>query len=227
MNLYEKLIEIRKSVPSLHKGESGPQFKYVSSSQALGALRGEMDEQKVLLKPEVLSSSTQFINRGADKVDAIFTELIMKFTWINAEAPEEVLESEWYGQGIDFGTERGVGKALTYAEKYFLLKFFNIATDKDDPDADQGNGKKYQQNGKQSRSEGKTEDACTEPQRKKIYAMCNNIGIPDNEAKQWMESRYKVTSSKDLTKKQASDFIEFLGEIEKQQQPPEDEEPPF
>jgi hypothetical protein len=39
----------------------------------------------------------------------------------------------WYGQGIDSG-ERGVGKAMTYAEKYFLLKFFNIPTDEDDPD---------------------------------------------------------------------------------------------
>ena len=28
-----------------------------------------------------------------------------------------------------------MGKALTYGEKYFLLKFFNIATDKDDPDS--------------------------------------------------------------------------------------------
>ena len=31
--------------------------------------------------------------------------------------------------------EKGVGKALTYAEKYFMLKFFNIPTDKDDPDS--------------------------------------------------------------------------------------------
>lgn len=29
----------------------------------------------------------------------------------------------------------GIGKALTYAEKYFLLKQFNIPTDNDDPDS--------------------------------------------------------------------------------------------
>jgi len=40
----------------------------------------------------------------------------------------------WYAQGIDLAGEKGPGKALTYAEKYFLLKFFNIATSADDPD---------------------------------------------------------------------------------------------
>lgn len=41
----------------------------------------------------------------------------------------------FYAQGIDTEGEKGVGKALTYAEKYFLLKQFNIATDTDDPDS--------------------------------------------------------------------------------------------
>ena len=40
----------------------------------------------------------------------------------------------FYGQGVDISGEKGVGKALTYAEKYFLLKFFNIPTDEADPD---------------------------------------------------------------------------------------------
>lgn len=58
----------------------------------------------------------------------------MTFRWVNAENPEDYLEVPWYGQGVDDG-EKGVGKALTYAEKYFVLKFFHIATDKDDPDS--------------------------------------------------------------------------------------------
>ena len=31
--------------------------------------------------------------------------------------------------------DKGLGSALTYGERYFLLKFFHIATDKDDVDA--------------------------------------------------------------------------------------------
>ena len=33
--------------------------------------------------------------------------------------------------------EKGLGSALTYAERYFLLKFFHIATDEDDIDNEQ------------------------------------------------------------------------------------------
>ncbi|MNP04955.1 ERF superfamily protein [compost metagenome] len=53
-----------------------------------------------------------------------------------------MIECPWYSQGVDIAGEKGVGKALTYGEKYFILKFFNIPTDKDDPDTFQ---KKYEQ----------------------------------------------------------------------------------
>ena len=36
-------------------------------------------------------------------------------------------------QGMN-GFEKGLGSALTYAERYFLLKYFHIATDEDDID---------------------------------------------------------------------------------------------
>ena len=62
------------------------------------------------------------------------TAIKMRFTWINAENPEEQIVTLWEGQGVDNG-EKGIGKAATYAEKYFILKTFNIPTDKDDPDA--------------------------------------------------------------------------------------------
>ena len=53
MNIYEKLIEVRKKVPYLQKIESGEQYKYVSSSQVLSKVREEMDKQKLLLIPKV------------------------------------------------------------------------------------------------------------------------------------------------------------------------------
>jgi len=53
MNLYEKLIEVRKVVPYLQKDNKGHGFNYVSSSNTLGALRRKMDEVGVLLVPSV------------------------------------------------------------------------------------------------------------------------------------------------------------------------------
>ncbi len=146
MNIYQKLIEVRKSVPYLKKDATGYQFQYVSSSHTLGALREAMDQQQLLLIPRVLKH--EISDHTTKKGDHnYFTTLELEFTWVNAELPEETIVCTWRGCGLDDG-EKGIGKAVTYGEKYFLLKFFNIATDKDDPDSFQkkqnkdGEGKK-------------------------------------------------------------------------------------
>ncbi len=135
MNIHQKLIEVRKTCQYLKKDNKGYQFQFVSSSQTLGQLRGAMDEQGLLLVPSVEAFEVRD-HTTAKGGHEYFTMLDMTFTWINADNPEETVVCKWTGQGLDNG-EKGVGKALTYAEKYFLLKFFNIATDKDDPDAHQ------------------------------------------------------------------------------------------
>ena len=156
MNIYQKLIEVRKAVPYLKKDNTGFQFKYVSSSQTLGSLRDAMDEQGLLLVPRVLATEIRdhTTRKGDHEYFSIFN---MTFTWINAEKPDESIECPWTGHGLDDG-EKGVGKALTYAEKYFLLKFFNIATDKDDPDSFQKDEK-----GKGSSPQKKEEPPKGEP----------------------------------------------------------------
>lgn len=133
MTIYQKLLEVRKSVKYLQTKNQGYQFKYVSSSQTLGALRKEMDNQGLILVPKILKKNVQE-HKTAKGTLEFFTELEMEFVWVDSADPTQTVTCPWYGQGIDTG-EKGVGKALTYAEKYFLLKFFNIATDLDDPDA--------------------------------------------------------------------------------------------
>ena len=150
MNIYQKLIEVRKQVPYLQKENSGGQYKYVSSSQVLANCKAKMDELQLLLVPAVTAHKvSESIIEIKDKdgnatkrTITYFTELDMLMTWINAENPEEKISCAWYGQGVDIAGEKGVGKAMTYAEKYFMLKFFNIPTDKDDPDSFQEKNEK-------------------------------------------------------------------------------------
>jgi hypothetical protein len=141
LNIYQKLIEVRKSVPYLQKESQGHQYQYVGSSQVLSAVRSKMDELGLMLICKVLNHN---LIQGTSSKGAkeYMTELDLEFTWINAENPEDKIVCPWYGQGVD-NSEKGVGKALTYAEKYFILKTFNIATDKDDPDAFQEKAESY------------------------------------------------------------------------------------
>lgn len=151
-NLYQKLVEVRKSVPYLKKEAQGKQYNYTGSSQVLASVRSKMDELGLMLIPaitdkELHGSEIEYYDsegRVNKRTTTYFTELKMTMTWVNADNPEEKLEVPWYAQGVDIAGEKGVGKALTYGEKYFMLKTFNIATDKDDPDAFQEKSKSYQ-----------------------------------------------------------------------------------
>jgi len=132
LNLYQKLIKIRESVKYLKKDNKGDRFAFVSSSQVLGAIRLKMDEYRVFLKHEIIDAQVETRIRNNGNIWNL-TCVKLKFTWINADNPDQKEESEFYAQGLDDG-ERGVGKACTYGEKYFLLKSFNIPTDAIDPD---------------------------------------------------------------------------------------------
>lgn len=148
LNIYQKLVEVRRCVPYLQKESTGAQYKYVGSSQVLGSLKAKMDDVQLLLIPRITGhkiseSVIEFKDTTGNvtkRTTTYFTEIDMTMTWVNAEKPDETIECSWYGQGVDIAGEKGLGKALTYGEKYFMLKFFNIATDKDDPDSFQ---KKY------------------------------------------------------------------------------------
>lgn len=217
MNIYQKLIEVRKTADYLKKDNAGFQFKYVSSSQTLLALREKMDEMNLLLVPEITDYKwTKLIegtnSKGNVTID-ILTELKINYMWINADKPEEILTIGWYGQGIDTNGEKGVGKALTYAEKYFLLKFFNIATDKDDPDAHQG---KPEATNKPPNSEGNkktpTEDKIDTTKAQSVYMLAIKKGFDDAKVKDLIKKKYKVESAKDLT---LSQFNELMINLDK------------
>jgi len=100
------------------------------------AIREQMCTLGILLKPSV-DGAEVFDWDNAKKVRQFLTKMHMTYTWINVDNAEDIMVCKWYAQGKD-SDEKGVGKGLTYGEKFFLLKFFNIATGKHDPDAQQG-----------------------------------------------------------------------------------------
>lgn len=135
MNLYEKLLEIQKAVPVVKKDglNQSDKYKYASGVEVLNTIRPKMDALGLLLIPSVTGAD---VHEGTTRsgTTRFFTETYWDFTWYDVESGEK-LTVPFYSQGADLGGERGVGKAATYAEKTFLLKFFHVATS-DDPDSD-------------------------------------------------------------------------------------------
>ena len=135
MNLNEKLLDMQKRVTSILKDDKNMSDKYdfVSGENALNTFRPMMDELKLLLVPRVERAE---LHEGATKsgTSRFMTEVWYSMVWLDVESGE-TLSVPWYAQGVDLAGEKGVGKAATYGEKYFLLKFFHVPTKKDDPDS--------------------------------------------------------------------------------------------
>lgn len=212
MNIYQKLVEVRKAVPYLQKSQEGSQYKYVGSSQVLAAVREKMDELQLLLIPSItdktlhLSAIEQF-NKDSDKpfkrTTTYFTELEMKMTWVNAEKPDEKIEIPWYAQGVDIAGEKGVGKALTYGEKYFILKQFNISTDKDDADS-------FQERIDQSKPKPKQKLATTQ-QKENIKETINSLAEMRNVEP---AKYYEVAGVSNLQELTEAEAVEVLSKLE-------------
>ena len=140
MNIQQKLVEVRKSIHGFNKDTKGFGFDYVSGSQILRAIKGKMDELGVLLIPRVDYDTLHWekheytTKKGEKKLDFIIT-MKMKYTWVNAEDPQDKIEIDWIciGQQTD-DIAKAVGTAMTYNERYFLLKFLGLPTDEDDAD---------------------------------------------------------------------------------------------
>ncbi len=76
-----------------------------------------------------------FLTAKDVKKSEILSKVMMRFTWIDTETGEK--DENLFGANGQNDWEKGLGSALTYGERYFLLKFFHIATDEDDIDNDQ------------------------------------------------------------------------------------------
>lgn len=137
LNIYQKLLEVKKQVDYIQKKRLSPDLKYnaVSNSMVLAEINKELNEQGLLLKTSVVNKDIQRLERMNSKgltYDFIAT-LDFEFTWVNVENQEKDVNL-FSCSGLNSDPAKAFGSCLTYAEKYFFLKFFNIATDDLDPD---------------------------------------------------------------------------------------------
>ena len=137
MALYKKLLEIQQEVDSFVKDTVGANgnYKFASGNKVLGKIRPLMNEKGLLLKQETLdleNTRIDYETKYNGPKSEILSKVKIKFTWIEVDTGEKD-ESLFFANGMN-GWDKGLGSALTYAERYFLLKYFHVPTDEDDID---------------------------------------------------------------------------------------------
>lgn len=139
MSIYKKLLKIQSRIHGLGKDKSANNYKYVTGDKLLGEIKPIMNELGLILKQEILSIDNvrQDYKTGVGTTyeknkSEINSKVMLRFTWVDCETGEK--DENLFGANGQNDWDKGVGSALTYGERYFLLKFFHIATDEDDID---------------------------------------------------------------------------------------------
>lgn len=147
MSIYQKLAGIRKMVEVIRKNKSGYNYKYVSEDEILARVTAGMDKYHVLLYPGIVPNTAAITPynytkvksaKNGDKIEESVNEVLvnadMTFTWVNLDNPSDQLIVPWVIVGQQSDASQAVGSGLSYLHRYFMLKFFQIATPDDDPD---------------------------------------------------------------------------------------------
>lgn len=144
MNIYEKMLAIQTELQTVAKNLNvetggGKGYKAVSERDIIDAVKPLEAKYKVYSYPK----SRRFVNAETYETETTYKDKTTKkttfyklieveYAFVNVEKPDEMITMITCGEGID-SQDKGCGKAMTYADKYALMKAYKISTG-DDPD---------------------------------------------------------------------------------------------
>lgn len=139
-NIFQKMADITNELGTVAKNlnvavNKTASYKAVSEVDILNAVKPLEYKHGVysyphdtnIINQEIVTTKTQY----GDK-DNYFIRLERIYRFVNIEDKTDFIEVKSYGDGIDTG-DKATGKAMTYADKYALMKAYKISTG-DDPD---------------------------------------------------------------------------------------------
>lgn len=153
MNIFEKMSAITAELETVAKNLTIQQaknssYKAVSERDVIDAVKPLEAKYGIYSYPcdrEILESnlleSENTYNGQTTKKTTFMTRIKTVYRFVNTEKPEEFVETVTFAEGID-SQDKGSGKAMTYADKYALMKAYKISTG-DDPDQTASEPTKY------------------------------------------------------------------------------------
>ena len=152
MNIYQRTAAITAELGTVAKNMSvkagSGSYKAVSERDIIDAVKPLEEKYRVYSYPSnrtILESETleneKTYNGNTTKTTSFFTRVQTEYVFVNIDKPEERFSTIVFSEGIDPG-DKGSGKAMTYADKYALMKAYKISTG-DDPDQNPSEETRY------------------------------------------------------------------------------------
>lgn len=153
LNIFQRMSKITEELSPVAKnltvGYGNNSYKAVSERDVLDAVKPLEIKWGVYSYPfsrEILEAQTYETTRkdmqGNESTSTtFFTRIRTVYRFLNVDQPGEYLDITSFAEGID-PQDKGSGKAMTYADKYALLKAYKISTG-EDPDREPSEGQQY------------------------------------------------------------------------------------
>lgn len=154
-NIYQRMAAITAELATVAKNLTvetggGKGYKAVSERDIIDAVKPLEEKHGVYSYPlsrEVLESqlleSESTYNGKTTKKTTFFSRIKTVYAFVNVDKPEECITTTVFSEGID-SQDKGSGKAMTYGDKYALMKAYKISTG-DDPDQTASEDTEYSQ----------------------------------------------------------------------------------
>lgn len=140
LNIYQKMSiateKIQTVTKNLRVGEgTKSEYKAVKEADVLKAVKPIEIELGIYSYPfdrKILKDERTTFKNKFGELENFVIRMETTYRFINTDNPEEFIDIKTYGDGVD-SQDKAPGKAMTYADKYALLKAYKIQTG-DDPD---------------------------------------------------------------------------------------------
>lgn len=203
MNIYEKMLNITNEISNVNKnlivGEGKNKYKAVGEADVLKAVKELEFKYRVYSYPvsrEVLESTMYTTTNNYGEKNNIFSRIKTIYRFVNIDKPEDYIETITFAEGID-SQDKGSGKAMTYSDKYALMKSYKIITGEDPDQNPSEEGNKKDINNKKA-------NTITDVEAKSIYSLMVRKGydvIPT------LQEYFKVGNTKDLSREQYMEIV--------------------
>lgn len=210
LNIYEKMSAIVNELGIVSKNLSvdlgkGKAYKAVQEKDVLDAVKPLEEKYRVYSYPKerkVIDSSILEKDTSYGVSKNLYMRIETTYEFVNLDKPEEKVTMISYGDGIDSG-DKAPGKAMTYSDKYSLLKAYKIATG-DDPDKDASPEEGYKKV-----SEKKLEGSQRIALLNEISELENELDIPHEKTLEI----YKVKSTNEMTDSQLLNCVNQMKQV--------------
>ena len=202
MNIFQKINEVMKAIEYLTKDDKvefgNTKYKAISEEKVTTAVRKELVKQGIVIIPIMQESTVTELIR-TDKSVNQRADVHTRYRIQNIDDVNDFIEVESNGSGVDT-QDKAVGKAMTYAYKYMLLRTFAIPTG-EDPDKISSAETDYK-----IQSEINAEKVIDKTKAQALDKSIENAGIKD-EVVELILSGYGYTSTSEIKVKDYNSIV--------------------